>query len=278
MPRLEAVFLIATFALYAGGFALPLFALVTGREGPMRLGRWVALAGLAAHTAAIAARWAVSGHVPVATPYENATSGAWFIVVLTFVAPRRLALFRIAGVGAMALALLLLGWGAVTQDASAGPMAASLKSVWLVVHVLFAMLAYGAFSVASGASVGYLLKARRGEVGVLARMPSLEVLDDVAYRYVVFGFITCAVMIAAGAIWAKDLWGAYWSWDPVEMWSLVAWLTYGVLIHLRVTYGWKGPRFAWYAVFAVALVFVAYFGVGTVFSASQHVFTIPAAP
>ena len=44
-------------------------------------------------------------------------------------------------------------------------------------------------------------------------------------------------MIGAGAIWAKDLWGSYWSWDPVETWSLVSWLIYGLTStegHLRV--------------------------------------------
>jgi ABC-type transport system involved in cytochrome c biogenesis permease subunit len=85
-------------------------------------------------------------------------------------------------------------------------------------------------------------------------------------------------MIAAGSLWAKDLWGSYWGWDPVETWNLVAWLAYGLLIHLRVTFGWRGRRFAWYALFAVVLVIVAYFGVGIVLEGSKHVFTVPAAP
>jgi ABC-type transport system involved in cytochrome c biogenesis permease subunit len=271
MPRLEAVLLLATFALYAAGFALALGGLVSGRERPYRLGRWAALGGLAAHSLAIAARTVISGHFPIVTPYENASVGGWSIVLLTFVAPRRLAVFRAAGVGAVALALLILGW-AVTEDVSVTPFAASVRSSWLYVHVTFAFLAYGAFSIASGASLAYLVRARRGGPSWL---PPLEQLDRVAYLYLVFGFITCAVMIGAGAIWAKDLWGTYWAWDPVETWNLVAWLTYGLLIHLRVTYGWRDERFAWFALVAVGLIVIAYFGVDLFLKGSRHVFTVP---
>lgn len=271
MPRVEAVLVVATFALYAAGFALSLAGLISGREGAYRAGRWAALGGLVAHTLAIAARTVVSGHFPVVTPYENASVGAWSIVLLAFVAPRRLAVYRTAGTGAIALALLILGWS-VTEDLTVTPLVASVRSAWLYVHVLFAFLAYAAFSVASGAALAYLVRARRGGPDWL---PPLEQLDRVAYLYVVFGFITCAVMIGAGAIWAKDLWGSYWSWDPVETWNLVAWLAYGILIHLRVTYGWRDARFAWFAVLAVLLVVVAYFGVGVVLKGTQHVFTVP---
>src|SRR6266545_3027215 len=277
MPRAEAILVTATLVLYAASFALSVAALVMSRERLVRVGRWATLAGLAVHTGALAVRWVISGHAPVATPYENATTGAWSIVLLTFVAPRRWSLFRVAGAGAVGLALLILGW-ATTRDASFGPLAPSLRSVWLYVHVFFAFLAYAGFSIASGAALGYLLTEERSATGLLARLPPSDELDRIVFRYVVFGFITCAVMIAAGSIWAKDLWGAYWSWDPVETWSLVAWLTYGVLIHLRVTYGWKGRRFSWFALLAVALVVVAYFGVGSVLSATQHVFTVPEPP
>lgn len=272
MPRLEAALLLATFALYAAGFALSLGGLVSGREKPYRLGRWAALGGLVAHSLAIAARTVISGHFPIVTPYENASVGGWSIVLLTFVAPRRLAVFRAAGVGAVALALLILGW-AVTEDVSVTPFAASVRSSWLYVHVTFAFLAYGAYSIASGASLAYLVRARRGGPSWL---PPLEQLDRVAYLYLVFGFITCAVMIGAGAIWAKDLWGTYWAWDPVETWNLVAWLTYGLLIHLRVTYGWRDERFAWFALVAVGLIVVAYFGVDLFLKGTRHVFTVPA--
>ena len=119
-------------------------------------------------------------------------------------------------------------------------MVASLKSFWLYIHVFFAWLAYGAFTVACGG--GHRLPredARR------ARSPppdELARLDELMFRATVFGFATDAIMIAAGAIWAKDLWGSYWSWDPVETWSLLSFLIYGLVLHLRKTLGWRGGR------------------------------------
>lgn len=278
MSRPEAILLAATFVAYAASVLLSLGAVLADRAWAMRAGRWASWLGLAAHTGALAVRWTTTGHAPLATPYENAATGAWAIVLTVTAAPRRWSLFPAAGVGATALALLILGWGTVTQDSGGGPLVASLRSVWLYVHVGFAFVAYAAFSVASGAALGFLLRSRFGERGVLARLPPPDELDALVFRYVLLGFLTCAVMIAAGSLWAKDLWGSYWGWDPVETWNLVAWLAYGLLIHLRVTFGWRGRRFAWYALFAVILVIVAYFGVGIVLEGSKHVFTVPAAP
>ena len=36
-----------------------------------------------------------------------------------------------------------------------------------------------------------------------------------------------------GAIWAKEAWGDYWTWDPKEVWAFITAATYLVYIHLR---------------------------------------------
>ncbi len=110
------------------------------------------------------------------------------------------------------------------------------------------------------------------------RNPRLEPmsarLDEMMFRYLVFGFITDAIMIAAGAIWAKDLWGRYWGWDPLETWSLVSWLIYGVSIHLRITMGWRGVRFAWLMIMALISVVIVFFGVNFMSSSTLHMFNV----
>ena len=83
-----------------------------------------------------------------------------------------------------------------------------------------------------------------------------------------------ALMIAAGAIWAKNLWGSYWSWDPVETWSLLSWLIYGVCLHLRLTLRWRDRRLAWLVVFAIIGVLVSFFGVNLVMEGSDHLFNM----
>ena len=141
----------------------------------------------------------------------------------------------------------------------------------LYIHIFFAWLAYAAYTVACGAGVVYLARTRGGktvEPDVLAR------LDELMFRATTFGFITDAIMIGAGSIWAKNLWGSYWSWDPVETWSLLSWLCYGVALHLRITMGWRGRKLAWVLVAAIITVLISFWGVNLVMEGSEHVFNV----
>jgi cytochrome c-type biogenesis protein CcsB len=281
MAPLEAVFFwiaVGIYALASGGIV---YAIVFRNPRAVPRAVWVAAAGLALHTAAIVARYAAQGHLPWAGDYENGLTGGWFIVAGTLWVAWRHRPLAILATGTLPLALLLMGYGAMRAPALA-PMAASLKSFWLYIHVFFAWLAFGAYALAMAAGLAWLLKRRderraerRAERNpVFERFPSLERLDELAFRYVVFGFVTDTVMIASGAIWAKDLWGAYWSWDPVETWSLVTWLTYGLAIHLRVTRGWRGARFAALSVGAIAGMIISFFGVTFVVETSNHFFNV----
>jgi ABC-type transport system involved in cytochrome c biogenesis permease subunit len=38
-----------------------------------------------------------------------------------------------------------------------------------------------------------------------------------------------------GALWAKEAWGHYWTWDPKETWAAITWVSYLVYIHLRLS-------------------------------------------
>lgn len=254
------------FALAVGG---QLYGQVFGKE---RFGKWARLAlfaGFAALTVLVAWRWIATGHVPTIGNFENALFGAWFIVAMVAFLELQ-GRYPLLAAGALPFALIILGGGALS-DTAARPMVASLKSFWLYIHIFFAWLAYGAYTVACGAGVVYLSKSKKGKTPQAEEMLRL---DELMFRSTVFGFITDAVMIAAGAIWAKDLWGSYWSWDPVETWSLLSWIIYGLALHLRVTLGWKGRRIAWVLVFNIITVLVTFWGINLVMSGSSHIFNV----
>jgi len=262
------------YALAAGGY---IYSLVFQNPRFMPKLTWVIGAGFLAHNAAIAARFIASGHLPWAGDYESSLMTGWFIIAGTlYVGWRNKAQQALATITAP-LVVILMGYGYM-RNPMLTPMAASLKTYWLYIHVYFAQLAFGSYALALAAAAVYLLKRRSAERGLhnpaFDRFPSLDRLDELIFRYVVFGFLTDTIMIAAGAIWAKDLWGSYWSWDPVETWSLISWLIYGLCIHLRVTFGWREKKLAWLAVGALSAVIISFFGVNFVVDTSMHFFNV----
>jgi len=148
----------------------------------------------------------------------------------------------------------------------AGPLVPALDSYWLVIHVFAALVSGAAFLVGAAASVLYLVKARaesretasvhtegaEGESqpagqrrGILARIPSAERIDRLAYRVHAFAFpVWTFAALIAGPIWAQYAWGRYWGWDPKEVWAFITWVIYAGYLHARVTAGWKGKAAA----------------------------------
>ena len=217
MGELFGVAFWACMTIYAVVVAAQIFGQVFSKPRWVERATYGLAAGLALHTVLVAWRWVATGHVPTIGNFENALVGGWFIVVMTMWAGWKQH-YPLLAAGALPFALIIMGGGAMS-DTSARPMVASLQSFWLYIHIFFAWLAYGAYTVSCGAAVVYLTKSGKNK---RADDDALERLDELMFRSVVFGFITDAIMIASGSIWAKSLWGSYWSWDPVETWSLLS--------------------------------------------------------
>lgn len=106
-------------------------------------------------------------------------------------------------------------------------------------------------------------------VSDVATLPSLspqrlnlaETLDNISYRIIGLGFPLLTIGIIAGAVWANEAWGSYWSWDPKETWALITWLVFAAYLHARITRGWQGRRPAILASVGFVVVWVCYLGV-----------------
>jgi cytochrome c-type biogenesis protein CcsB len=86
-------------------------------------------------------------------------------------------------------------------------------------------------------------------------------LDNISYRMIGLGFPLLTIGIIAGAVWANEAWGSYWSWDPKETWALITWLVFAAYLHARITKGWQGRRPAILAATGFAVVWICYMGV-----------------
>jgi len=273
MAPLEAIFFWIAVGLYGITTSLFIYAFIFKNERILNRIDYLAITSFTIHTAAILSRWYTVGNLPVAGDYENALGGVWVIMLFYLYVSLRYKSLKAIGIAILPFSLLLLGYG-VMRAPQLAPMVAAVRSFWLYIHVLFAWLAFGAFTVDLGLGVIYLLKEKNPDKGFYKKFPELSRLDDLMFRYLIFGFITDAVMIASGAIWAKNLWGHYWNWDPVETWSLITWLIYGLAIHLRITMGWRGRRFAWILIFALIGMVITYFGINLVVKTSLHIFEV----
>jgi cytochrome c-type biogenesis protein CcsB len=93
------------------------------------------------------------------------------------------------------------------------------------------------------------------------RLTLLESLDNLSYRTISFGFPLLTVGIIAGAVWANEAWGSYWSWDPKETWALITWLVFASYLHARITKSWQGRKPAIIAALGFIVVWICYLGV-----------------
>lgn len=93
------------------------------------------------------------------------------------------------------------------------------------------------------------------------KLSLLESIDNLSYRTISFGFPLLTVGIIAGAVWANEAWGSYWSWDPKETWALITWLVFASYLHSRITKTWQGEKPAIIASVGFVVVWVCYLGV-----------------
>jgi cytochrome c-type biogenesis protein CcsB len=143
------------------------------------------------------------------------------------------------------------------------PLLPALKSNWLIAHVVTCFIGYAAFAVSFGISILYITRESKRDISGSAHslLPDLRQLDEINYQMVLFGFLWLSLGIITGSVWADLAWGAYWSWDPKETWSLITWLIYAALLHARTMKGWRGNRVAWLSIIGFGCVLFTYFGV-----------------
>jgi len=96
---------------------------------------------------------------------------------------------------------------------------------------------------------------------VSSRLTLLESIDNLSYRTISFGFPLLTIGIIAGAVWANEAWGSYWSWDPKETWALITWLVFASYLHARITKSWQGEKPALVASVGFVVVWICYLGV-----------------
>jgi cytochrome c-type biogenesis protein CcsB len=240
------------------------------RAGKVGLG--LAVLGILVQTAGLGLRWYESyqleiGHAPLTNMYESLLFFAWCAAIFYVLLEIK---FKLPVIGAfvMPIPFLTLAYTSIEKSISKdiSPLIPALQSNWLIAHVITCFIGYGAFAVAAGLGIIYLLRHFAGKIklsqdSLINSLPDQRTLDDLIHKTIIFGFMWLSAGIITGAVWANEAWGTYWQWDPKETWSIITWFVYAFTLHARFTRGWNGSRIAWLSVLGFVSVFFTYFGV-----------------
>ncbi len=248
----------------------------------------------------LGSRWLENGYFPLSNLYESLLFFIWGITTITVLVERNISISLIGAVTSP-LSLFVVAFATLSLPEGmqkAAPLVPALKSNWLMMHVSIMMLSYSTLITGSLLSILFLVLTlgknvslqgnsigvtgstsnsvstrnmsmavlevpmqEKGNDKVSDSLGLLETLDNLSYRIIGLGFPLLTVGIVAGAVWANEAWGAYWSWDPKETWALITWFVFAAYLHARITKSWQGKRPAILASVGFIVVWICYLGV-----------------
>ncbi len=255
-------FLYLTLACYFGATVLWLAFFLAQRDVLCRWGAWTLAAGLVWHTLALLQRTWASGYLPVAAFGDALLLFDWVLVAAFLLLNWRYPI-RVLGALVAPLAALII-YGALILPRGQGTISPLLRGFWLMAHIGLTMGGYAALTLNFLGGVFYLIQERQLKAKrfgfFFRRLPSLSQLDTLNYWCLSIGFPLLTAGIITGSLYAQHTLGRFWSWDPKEVLTLLAWLIYAVLMHERLTVGWRGRRAAWLAICGFLVLLATFVG------------------
>ncbi|HNQ22290.1 MAG TPA: cytochrome c biogenesis protein CcsA [Phycisphaerae bacterium] len=179
-------------------------------------------------------RWQIAGRIPATNMYESLLFLSWgmgaFAILAWFFMRLRIVPLTASFMGALALYIADVVPGLDPFVRPAVPVL--LDTIWMSIHVPIIMVSYSVLALAAlfaHAQLFLLAFAPRGRGQQLS-----DTVDLLHYWYVHVGSILLLAGIITGSMWAASSWGRYWGWDPKEVWSLIAFLGYLAILHVRI--------------------------------------------
>lgn len=141
----------------------------------------------------------------------------------------------------------------------------ALQSPWFSPHVIIYMFSYAILGAVTLVAIYYLVCEKK-----LSNPSGIILMAD---NMVYAGTACITLGMLMGAIWAKEAWGHYWSWDPKETWAAITWLGYMIYIHYRLKKH-SSPRTSMIIlIISFILLQICWYGVNYLPSAQQSVHT-----
>ena len=125
------------------------------------------------------------------------------------------------------IALLILAEG-FRQAIFVAPTEATMGNIQRIFyyHVTSAWMAFLMFFLSFCASVAYLAYRRQNPL-------KADAADAFALATAEMGVVFCTIVLISGPLWAKPVWGIWWTWDERLTSTLMLWLIYVSYLLLR---------------------------------------------
>ncbi|MGB0130102.1 cytochrome c biogenesis protein CcsA [Chlorobium sp.] len=209
----------------------------------------------------IAAYWVALERPPLRTLGETRLWYAALIPVVGFLVEYR---WKVGWLKyyCMSLAAFFLVINLSTPDVFDKALMPALQSVWFIPHVVVYLIGYVLLAASSAAAWHNIFTGLRSQT---------DHQDfSLSHYLALLGFVLLTFGLVFGALWAKEAWGHYWTWDPKETWAFISWLAYLGYLHLSANKTGSG-RLQWYLALSFLVLLVCWFGVNYLPSAQNSV-------
>ena len=234
-------------------------------ERALKSVRTVASVGALLHILTLVGGAFGAPHAPGFPEALSATS-AGIVVAYAWVGTGRV---RALGMLLAPLALVLLGTSLVVPPAPVSAFEHVGYSPWLPIHLGLIFSGIAGFGLAGVVGTVYLWardRLKKKQFDGIRNLPSLEVLDRIPFRAMLFGFVFLTLGIGAGGAWAAASLDGSWTFDGKVLFTLLIWFWYGLALQVRVVMGRRGRWTALFSIVGFAGLMVSLVGVNFLIS------------
>nr|QCI06142.1 cytochrome c biogenesis protein ccs1 [Dicranema revolutum] len=242
---------------------------------------------------ALLIRWINNKYFPLSNLYESLIFLTWGLTFTQLILEKQNN-SKIIGSISIPISLFILAFTSFAlpiEMKKASPLVPALQSNWLMMHVSIMIISYAVLISGSLLSILFLIlyktniyqskekinknlnsykqnltiktvkRHHNNSYLLFNKLDILKSIDTLSYRIIGLGFPLLTIGIIAGAVWANEAWGSYWSWDPKETWALITWLIFATYLHSRLSKSWQGEKPAILASIGFLVIWICYLGV-----------------
>ena len=245
---------------YAAGLLYALVALTRTSEILNKVALHAAYLGMVFHFVSLVEAVVEAGQLTLASVHNSESLLAFLIMVIFMLV---YLIYKTTSPGIVVFPLVfLLTFVAATGQQPLVLTSVAVKQGWLAAHILMIFTGYAALFLSFGASLLYLLQERalksKNSTGMFARLPALQVIDDIGYRSLMIGFPFMSLGLVLGSVVAESTYGRVNFLDPKILLSVLMWVVYLIMVYMRLSAGWRGRRAALLASVAFVAAIVAW--------------------